>query len=248
MHNRMIGEIVSEHYVFAYVLFYFGIEFFEHTSKTLEELCMEKDLEVEQVLSSFDSIRVSPNHKALNLDEVPVELVVEYLKHSHHVFIKQRLPFLTHLVERLHQTGPPHPVVKDLQTNFPRFAEEFTQHICEEEDNIFAQIMYLLKVLREPEEDLFHTFSMLNNISIDDYASDHREAERDELFGIRELTQNYTLGASENIQMRVLMEDLRAFDQELRIHAKIENDILFRKGQELELEVWQRLLKRAALN
>ena len=70
MHNRMIGEIVSEHYVFAYVLFYFGIEFFEHTSKTLEELCMEKDLEVEQVLSSFDSIRVSPNKKSLNLDEV----------------------------------------------------------------------------------------------------------------------------------------------------------------------------------
>ena len=60
LQNRLIAELVDENYVHAYVLFYFGIHFFDYSEHTLVEVCQERGLNVEQVVRELES----PTHLA----------------------------------------------------------------------------------------------------------------------------------------------------------------------------------------
>ena len=42
--NKLVGQLVDENYVHAYVLFYFGIRFEEYSSFTLEQACRDRGL------------------------------------------------------------------------------------------------------------------------------------------------------------------------------------------------------------
>src|SRR5687768_1331383 len=88
--DRRIAELVDQNYVHAYVLFYFGIRFYEYSEFTLEQVCNQKGLKTDQVVKEMES----PNHLLeadLPLITYPVDLIIEYLKHSHFIFIKHKL-------------------------------------------------------------------------------------------------------------------------------------------------------------
>ena len=55
LQNRRIAEIVEQNNVRAYVLYYFGIRFYEYFDKTLEEVCQERGLLVSQVVQELES-------------------------------------------------------------------------------------------------------------------------------------------------------------------------------------------------
>src|SRR6478609_4641979 len=96
--DRRIAELVDQNYVHAYVLFYFGIRFYEYSELTLEQVCRQKGLKTEQVVKELES----PSQLLeadLPLITYPVDLIIEYLKHSHFIFIKHKLPYIAKLVE-----------------------------------------------------------------------------------------------------------------------------------------------------
>src|SRR5215216_7914362 len=96
--DTRIADLVDKNYVYAYVLFYFNIRFFEYSQQTLEQVCLEKGLKVEQVVRELES----PTHceeNNLPLISYPIDLIIEYLKHSHFLFIKNKLPYIAKLIE-----------------------------------------------------------------------------------------------------------------------------------------------------
>ena len=83
--DKLIADLVDQNYVHAYVLFYFGIRFYEYSEYTLDQVCKQKGLKVEQVVKELES----PNHLQeadLPLVSYPIDLIIEYLKHSHFLF------------------------------------------------------------------------------------------------------------------------------------------------------------------
>src|SRR5690348_6391478 len=95
--NKRLDQLVDENYVHAYVLFYFGIRFDEYSELTLEQICQKKGLKVDQIVRELES----PTHLLeadLPLISYPVDLIIEYLKHSHFLFIKHKLPYIAKLV------------------------------------------------------------------------------------------------------------------------------------------------------
>src|SRR5688572_6814700 len=96
--DKRISDLVDQNYVHAYVLFYFGIRFYEYSELTLEQVCKQKGLKTEQVVKELES----PTHvyeADLPLVSYPIDLIIEYLKHSHFIFIKHKLPYIARLVE-----------------------------------------------------------------------------------------------------------------------------------------------------
>ena len=97
-----IAQLVEKNYVHAYVLYYFGIHFDKYSEFTLEQACVAKGLKVDQVIRELEA----PQHLAesdLPLISYPIDLIIEYLKHSHFLFIKHRLPYIAKLVENLQE-------------------------------------------------------------------------------------------------------------------------------------------------
>jgi len=53
--DKRIRELVDQENVRAYVLYYFGIKFYEYSEQTLEQVCLEKGLKLDQVLRELES-------------------------------------------------------------------------------------------------------------------------------------------------------------------------------------------------
>lgn len=243
--NKRISEIVDENYAYASVLYYFGIKFYDYDEKTLAQVCAEKGLDVHQVINSLESVENKEDDNNLLLSSYPIEVIVEYLKHTHFIFIKERLPYLSKLIKNLH--APQYKqVVEDLQFIFPLFVEDLIYHIYQEEDEFFSYILSLHNALQQPHPSAKLYYDM-EKYSIQDFAIEH-DIDEDEMKGIRNITNNYATTKVDHLHLRVVYAELQGFEKELTIHASIENEILFPKALMLEKQVKKILREKSRLN
>lgn len=245
MTSRRIVDIVDENYVHASVLYYFGIEFYNYTEDTLDQVCLKKGLNSDLVIKELEKVTVCNNE--VELEAFPVDLIIEYLKHAHFIFIKRKLPYIAKLIESFE---PRHKlyngIAKDLKLVFPLFVEDFIHHVYMEEDTLFSYIQ-LLASYSENRKRFSELYYQMEKHSLQKYAVEHEEHD-DEMRGIRKITNNYTCDSRDPLHIRVVYAELQAFEKELITHAKVENEILFPKALVLEQEIKRKISSKINLN
>lgn len=234
---KRIHEIINDNYVHASVLFFFGISFYNYSEKTLEQVCSEKGLDLSMVIKNLENEGKNSVIDSRTLQQYPIDLVVEYLKHSHFIFIKHKLPYISKLISELDNQRTDK-VSKDLKFVFPFFVEDFIRHVYEEEDTLFNYITVLHSALQK-KPNVSRLYFAMEKHSIRDYAL-HHTMDDDEMMGIRDLTSNYTNSDSSDLHLHVIFQELKSFEAELIQHARIENEILFPKALALENEIAQK--------
>lgn len=233
LQQKTINEIVSEDHVRASVLYYFGVKFYDYSTQTLEEVCSQNGLKVDTVIRAMDLVEDEHPATLSQLKAFPVELMVEYLKHAHFIFVKKRLPYLAQLIDGIVDVDFRYKVLaEDLKSVFPMFVEDFVEHIYEEEDNFFTYVNQLSRFLRDDSAGS-EVFFMMEKQSVKDFALEH-EVDEHEMTGFRKFTNNYTYCNEADLQIKVLYSELERFEKDLIIHAKIEDEILFPKALHLE--------------
>jgi len=244
--DKRISELVDQNYVHAYVLFYFGISFYEYSEFTLEQVCHKKKLRAEQVIRELESQSLV-KEADLPLISYPIDLIIEYLKHSHFLFIKHKLPYIARLIENFKAYHSDYQLIeRDLKIVFPLFVEDFIEHIYKEEDTLFSFIQTLERASQGNYIPTKLYMAMEKN-SMQKFAMDH-EAHDDEMEGIRKITRDYTVDAKTPLHVKVLYNALKEFERSLITHARIENEILFPKAMALENKVKKQFTERAKLN
>ncbi len=235
LQRKKISELIEENYVFASVLYYFGIKFYDYSEDTLEHVCIKKKLNVQTVVRDLENINYKGiSHKNV-LFQLPAELIVEYLKHAHHIFIKKRLPYIAKLIEELTPEDGPKDLIQDLKWIFPVFVEDFIHHAYQEEDTLFNYI----KRLEDASKGKIYfgkMFFEIKNSCLRGFAIEHEEHE-EELQGIRKITNEYSISNEFNQHLKVVYYELLRLEEEFVTHASIENEILFPRGLQLEREL-----------
>ena len=245
--QKKIKDLVAEHYVFASVLYYLGIAYYDYEEDSLEKVCKGKGLDCQKVISELELILVNEEVDNLKFFGFPTDLIVEYLKHAHYLFIKKDLPFLVKLINNLQSaTQKYHGVQRELKEVFPLFIEDFVHHIYEEEDTLFDYILNLKKV----DEGKINPFTFVyqyKEFNIQKFAYDH-EVHDDEMKGIRFIMDQFPSESEGELNFNVLLSELRRFEDKLMAHAKIENEILFPKALMLEKQVKRNMEALIKLN
>jgi regulator of cell morphogenesis and NO signaling len=77
INNKKITDIVGENYVFASVLYYFGIRFYDYSEKTLEQVCEEKGLNIQAVITSLESVCEEKENMDITLFSYPIDLIID---------------------------------------------------------------------------------------------------------------------------------------------------------------------------
>jgi regulator of cell morphogenesis and NO signaling len=234
--DKTIEEIVDENYVYARALHYLGINFFETPQKRLVEVCRERGLDRRFVIKSFYMFDSNARLSFKELESYPIELMIEFLKHSHHIFIKEKLPFIVHLAKNWKAN-------RHLSGLLPDFIEDLIKHIYEEEDSTFKYIQLLFDISKGKKNAPVSELIPFKNFSLE-HEFEHHE-EEDEFAVIRTLISSIK---PENLHERVLISEIKAFDREMRYHAEIENKIFFPKAIELEKEVNKKIQLLSTLN
>ncbi|MEM6844186.1 MAG: iron-sulfur cluster repair di-iron protein [Bacteroidota bacterium] len=243
--HRRIAELVDENYAYAAVLYYFGIEFYDYDEKTLEQVCSEQGLNVQEVIQELEAIYGQPEHEIVGLSALPTDIIIAYLKHTHFQFVKTRLPYLSKLINslpKLHYTN----IVEDLQFVFPLFVEDLIHHIYEEEDDFFSYVLALQEATQngQPTPNLYLS---MEKRSIQEFAI-HHDMDDDEMEGIRQITNGYATENIDSLHLRVVYAELQKFERELCVHASVENEILFPKALMLEKQVQKIMRAKIRLN
>jgi regulator of cell morphogenesis and NO signaling len=79
------------------------------------------------------------------------------------------------------------------------------------------------------------------------FAIDH-EVHDDEMKGIRFLMDQYPVVVDSPLNVKVLFSELERFEDKLKVHAKIENEVLFPKALMLEKSVRKKFDSLIRLN
>ena len=231
--NKSITELINQNPDSAKVLHSLGIYFYNYSEDTLGEICDQRGIKPEFVIQKLNNAVESPQDSKLRLEDYPIELIIAYLKHSHYVFIKDRLKYLGNIIENYPEQDTT--LMADIKAVFPEFAREFIEHVYEEEDTVFTHILQLKKI-QENKAFIDPKDIQFPNQSIQTFEEEHHHND-DEMKGLRELTKNYQYSDSNDPHAKVILDSLRKFHDELKNHAKIENDILFPRALKLENEV-----------
>lgn len=236
MFDLTIRHLIDENYIYARALSYLGVEFYLYPDRRLREVCEAHGLEKSRVLKTFYLFDRSHRFSFKELSGYPLEIVLEYLKHSHHLFIKDKLPYIARLVSRYDHN-------EDLRLIFPEFVEDFIKHIYDEEDTLFKYVELLLSIDKGLVKHPLAVFWKNGRVDVHSIHAEH--AEEDELAGIRTLIEETT---DASIHWQVISRELKAFDREMWYHAEIENKILFPKVIDMEHKVLEKLQRLISLS
>src|SRR5690606_2530632 len=138
-----IGDLVEQNYVFAAVLHFFGISFFQYEEKSLDEVCKKFKVNPLQIMAELENwaIRKEPSREELFFH--PIEVLVGYLKKKHHYFLRHELPFLSNMISGILPKKQYESLLSDMRLMFPLFVDDFIHHIHEEENTLFRRISLL---------------------------------------------------------------------------------------------------------
>lgn len=230
-----VGAFIEEDLNRGLALHGYGISLFSHAQRPFDEVCRSMGL-VPAHLTSLLEQHARMRNPRVAMHDMPMRLIIEYLRHAHHLFIRERLPFLLYLIGGIDvNEGPEQAIAQDLRMIFPLFAEEFIQHIHEEEDTLFGYIAELERACKRLDRPGTLWLTMERR-SIGEFAADH-EGHDDEMAGIRALTENYAVRPGMSLPLRVLYHELALFEQDLAAHAIFENHVLLPKALRLEAYV-----------
>ncbi len=245
--KQSINDLVSENFIRASVLYYMGVKFYDYNTETLEEVCVANGLNAESVIRSMELIADEKPSTQVQLKAYPAELLVEYLKHSHYLFVKKRLPYIGQLIDGLGEVNFRYKSLsEDLKSIFPLFVEDFIHHIHEEEDTLFSYIDNLSAFLND-NYPVSKVYQVMEKFSVKDFALDH-EIHENEMDGFRRFTNDYQYCDEADLQIKVLYKELERFEKDLLLHAKVENEILFPKAMHLERLAKLKFYENAKLN
>mgnify|MGYP000004616756 FL=1 len=244
--EKKVFDLVSDDFRYAKALDSFGIDFFDHYNSTIKDICSQNNLDKELLVGYRVSMDESFDLDLETLKSSPINLVIEYLKHNHSYFIKNKLPYIKNLISSLSVEDKKYEFFNDLKFIFPLFYEDFVNHILEEEKYIFTYIQNLYH-LEGNVKNHAKMFFQMKNISLKDIAEEHLN-EDSEMAGIRGLTKNYSLKYINNLHLKVIFQELKEFDNELEVHSNIENHILFPRALDLQDKVSDEIRNLSFLN
>jgi regulator of cell morphogenesis and NO signaling len=125
-------------------------------------------------------------------------------------------------------------LAQDLKVVFPLFAQDFIEHIFEEEDTLFLYIKSLLDATKgKTPLNPGQMWLTMERRGLAEFSSGHEQHD-DEMEGIRSLTNGYEARPGMEPALHVLFYELRCFEADLITHAAVENHILFPRALRLE--------------
>lgn len=234
--NMPLREIATEYPAAISILEQFEIDLCAWGDKPLGEACASLQLSTDQIQEKLDALMIAEGG-ARDSASLSLTQLIQRIVRVHHRRVRQDLPALARMAAKLaSRHSRQNTFLASLAQCIQVLHTDLLSHIAKEEQVLFPFIAAM-----EEEGDApyraGHTCIPSVRQSIAKMIQEHAAANKavDEL---RELTCNFSLPAEACATQRALYGGLRNFEEDLREHLHLENDILFPRtiGAELELQ------------
>jgi regulator of cell morphogenesis and NO signaling len=231
--QQTLASIVKENHHAVPVLEKYSLDFCCKGKRSLAEACTEKGLPVQDIESELSAAMVQENDKRMPLSQMTAEQLISHILVRHHFYVKQSMPtIMFHLGKVASKHGDRFPYMKEVLAIFSEVQHEMSAHMQKEEFILFPRIKDL------EHAAIHHDRSSSPHNFIDGpialMEAEHEHA-GEAMFRIRELTNNYTAPETACTTFRVVLAELKEFEEDLHEHVHLENNILFPKAHAMML-------------
>ena len=184
---------------------------------------------------------------ATDFEPYPIEIIVDYIQRTHIYYFEAKLPEIEQSIGLLSDHYESHhPILTALHSFFHRYVNDLSEHIGVEESILLPYIKILGDAGKTPAD--FSAFIVARrDYSIDRFLEEHHDTE-DELADIRQTIRLYDPPQTNESLYRILLNQLQAFEQDLRVHAHIEEEVLIPKALAMEKDLNAQLLYLSPFN
>lgn len=219
-----VADVVNQNPQLILVLerlnIFLGVE-----NKTIEEVANEKNMNAELLVLLLNMQQDENSVISLQLSEQDIRTIINYLTVSHSYFTEELYPIITADINRMvgeHDL----PAMQMLKRFFTEYRNEADAHF--EYENLIA-FPYMLSLLGDaPTKE-----AQLENYAIDIYRQHHDNIE-EKVDDLMQLLIKY-LPHDENHRIRrQIILNISQLDNDLKAHARIEDNVLIPAIEELE--------------
>jgi regulator of cell morphogenesis and NO signaling len=228
VNNETIGDIVSKDYRHATVFKRLGIDFSCNGKRTLEEVCLDDHLDINDLRQQLAQCLNQPMIQTINLLSWAPAFLCRYLVNLNHQYIKINTPFITELAQKMAVSyGESHPQIGQISTIFFNAGKVLMHDVSIEESSLFPDVVKLSECYvkgRTLAED--ETGAVLS--AFYDIMASHEKIAADFRL-IRQLTNNYQVPRYVSPSYNILYKLLQDYEDDLLFNFHLENNLLFPK-------------------
>ena len=231
--TQTVREIALEQPTSIRVFEHFGIDYCCGGRKPLADACAASNLEIDAVLAALEAAAQGPVVTSEDWTQAPLGTLIEHIVATHHVYVKNELPRLNALAERVvRRHGDTQAELPEIQTKLAQLDEELTHHLAKEEVMLFPYVAKLERAAKDGGAKPHACFGTVEN-PITMMTNEH-DAAGALLAEIRNLSHDFTTPPGACPTYHAFFDGLREFEQDLNEHIHLENNILFPRAIQLE--------------
>lgn len=217
--NQPLKNIALENHKAIPVLEKYSLDFCCKGGKTLEQACTEKHLVLNDVVQEINATLANTAKKDL-FNNMSAEQLISYILIHHHVYVKTNIPVIfNHIQKVATKHGDRFPYVQEVLRLFQEVSSELIDHMEKEEKILFPSIKAMFSEVGKGQD-----WNVEAPIQV--MEMEHEKA-GNLLFKIREITNFYTAPETACTTHRIMLDELKAFEEDLHQHVHLENNILF---------------------
>lgn len=227
-----VGEVVATDYRTAPVFEQHGIDFCCGGKIAIATICKEKGVDPDSLIKELKSVQDAPQDRSQNYAAWSLSFLADYIVNTHHNYLYEvddQLVAYTKKIAQVH--GEHHPELLQIAELFAKIAADLVPHLKEEEELLFPAIKRVeaAKTSAGPPDpaDL-----EIIRTSIAKLHAEHDEV-GDAVHEIRRLSNNFALPADACNTFMLTYRKLEEFDADIHKHVHLENNILFKKANQL---------------
>lgn len=236
--NTTVGDLVVRHPQLRLRLEQLGIDYCCGGKKPLIEAAEAAGQPWPVVEAALNAaLTEQPESDTTDWSRAPLITLVDHIENKHHAFMKEQLPRLDGLLEKVQNAhGDRHgDLLAQLRKVYSSIRAELEAHLMKEEEILFPAIKANETFLTNGGvKPVSHCGSVQNPIRQMEHEHD---AAGDELAEMRRLTDGYQLPDDACQTFAALYEGLAAMEADLHEHIHLENNILFPQSVVQETEM-----------
>lgn len=230
--ENILGEVVASDFRTAAVFDQYNLDFCCKGSRSIEEACLQADIDPAEVLQALEQIQLSEKNN-IDFNSWPLDLLADYIEKKHHRYVSDQIPVLQRYLDKINTVhGLKHSELAEIKKLFSESAGELTVHMKKEELLLFPFIRKMVQARQAGTTSPSAPFGSVQNPVLM-MIHDH-DVEGDRFRKIAQLSNNYTPPSDGCTTYQATLALLKEFEQDLHVHIHLENNILFPKAISLE--------------
>ena len=233
--EQTLASIVTAQHQTVPVLEKYHLDFCCKGKRTLAEACTEKGLAVSDVMKELEASSLTKKITDIPFAEMNAEQLIRHILLHHHFYVRQSMPAVEeHLTKVATKHGDHFPYMKDVLQLFIHLKNELSLHMQKEEVILFPRIMEIEALHRYHQKRIFTRNYIDGPVAVIENEHDDAGAVMEQ---VRVLTTDYTPPAGACTTFRVVLSELKAFEEDLHRHVHLENNLLFPLAEKMLGEI-----------